>query len=557
MLNRSIALVLLIALATASAAEPLAGNRLAGHASPYLALHADDPVHWQPWAVEAFERARREGKPLLVSSGYFSCHWCHVMQRESYRDARIAALINRHFVPVKLDRELSPAVDAGLIDFARRTRGQAGWPLHVALTPDGYPLVALLYQPPEAFEKFLRELAARWQTDAQDLQTVARDAARQAAAIQPALPARPDAAELRSALRREALAQADELAGGFGAQSKFPKAPQLLALLEVQAHAPDADLATFLRLTLAQMAGQGLRDHLGGGFFRYTEDPDWQTPHFEKMLYDNALLARVYLRAARVLDVPGYLEIARDTLEFVRRELAAPGGGYYAALSALDAAGEEGGYYLWDRQELQAVAGADWELLRRYWGLDRPAPFAGGHLPIPRMSRAQLAAAAGLPQAVAETRLDAVLARLRERRAQRRVPVGTQVLAGWNGLMLSALAEAVTSLDGGDTAGVHGRAAAALERYLLESMLVDGRLVRLRTGSGAPVPADLEDYAYVIAGLQNWQAARDAGPDAPVTVLLRQAWQRFHADGRWRLGEDALLRWDSGAELLADGPLPA
>ena len=160
-------------------------------------------------------------------------------------------------------------------------------------------------------------------------------------------------------------------------------------------------------------------------------------------------------------------------------------------------------------------------------------------------------------QAVAEARLDAVLARLRERRAQRRVPVGTQVLAGWNGLMPSALAEAATSLDGGDTAGVHGRAAAALERYLLESMLVDGRLVRLRTGSGAPVPADLEDYAYVIAGLQNWQAARDAGTDAPVTVLLRQAWQRFHADGRWRLGEDALLRWDSGAELLADGPLPA
>ncbi|MFP5505515.1 MAG: thioredoxin domain-containing protein, partial [Gammaproteobacteria bacterium] len=434
---------------------------------------------------------------------------------------------------------------------------QAGWPLHVALTPDGYPLVALLYQPPEAFEKFLRDLAARWEDDATELQAVARDAARQAAAVPPALPARPDAAELRSALRKEALAQADELAGGFGAQSKFPKAPQLLALLEVQAHAPDTDLAAFLRVTLDQMAGQGLRDHLGGGFFRYTEDPDWQTPHFEKMLYDNALLARVYLRAARVLDAPGYLEIARETLEFIRRELAAPGGGYYAALSALDAAGEEGGYYLWDRQELRTAAGADWELLRAYWGLDRPAPFAGGHLPIPRMSRAQLAVAVDLPQAAVEARLDAVLIRLRDRRAQRRLPVGTQVLAAWNGLLLSALAEAVATLDGGDIEGAHGRAAAALERFLLNDLRPDDRLVRLRAGTGTPLSADLEDYAYVVAGLQDWQAVRGGRPGATVAALLRQAWQRFHVDGRWRLGEDALLRWDSGVELLADGPLPA
>jgi uncharacterized protein len=557
MLTRFVWLGLLFCLATAPAAEVPPANRMAGQSSPYLALHADDPVHWQLWEPASFERAAREGKPLFVSSGYFSCHWCHVMQRESYRDARIAAFINRNFVPVKIDRELLPAVDAGLIDFARRTRGQAGWPLHVVLTPEGYPLVALLYRPPEAFAAFLHDLAARWEADAPALIAVARAAARQSAAPVPAMDAPPEPGGLTRALRAEALTQADELAGGFGAQSKFPKAPQLLALLHVQAQSPHAGLEEFLRLTLDQIAGQGLRDHLGGGFFRYTEDPDWQTPHFEKMLYDNALLARVYLRAARVLDAPQFLTVARDTLEFIQAQLAAPGGGYYAALSALDAEGEEGGYYLWDSRELQAVAGEDWPLLRRYWGLDRPAAFAAGHLPIPRLSRERLAAEFELPVATAAARLEAIYAQLRARRAQRRLPVGTQVLAGWNGLMLSALAEAAAIIDAGKPDGTYGRDASALEAFLLREFRSDGRLVRMRADGAPAFAAGLEDYAHVIAGLQDWRAVRGGDQDGPIAELLRQAWKRFHMDGRWRLGEDALLRWDGGPALLADGPLPA
>lgn len=557
MLTRFVWLGLLICLAPAPAAEAPPANRMAGQVSPYLAMHADDPVHWQLWEPASFERAAREGKPLFVSSGYFSCHWCHVMQRESYRDARIAAFINRNFVPVKIDRELLPAVDAGLIDFARRTRGQAGWPLHVVLTPAGHPLVALLYQPPEAFQSFLRDLAARWEADAPALIALARAAARQSAAPAPAMDTPPEPGALTRALRAEALAQADELAGGFGAQSKFPKAPQLLALLHVQAQSPHAGLEEFLRLTLDQIAGQGLRDHLGGGFFRYTEDPDWQTPHFEKMLYDNALLARVYLRAARVLDSAEYLTVARETLDFILAHLTAPGGCYFAALSALDAEGEEGGYYLWGSRELQAIAGAHWPLLRRYWGLDRPARFAAGHLPIPRLSREQLAAEFDLPVATVAARLDMLNARLRERRAQRRLPVGTQVLAGWNGLLLSALAEAASGLEDGKTDGLYGNAAAALETFMLQEFHSDGGLVRMRAGAGPPLAAGLEDYAHVIAGLQRWRALRAAAADGVVAGLVRQAWRRFHVDDRWRLGEDALLRWDSGSATLADGPLPA
>jgi uncharacterized protein len=215
MLTRCVWLALLLWCAPATTAEPPLANRMAGSASPYLAMHAEDPVFWQTWGAAAFDRAAREGKPLLVSSGYFSCHWCHVMQQESYRDPAIAALINRHFVPVKIDRELLPAVDAALMDFARRMRGQAGWPLNVFVTPEGYPLLATLYMPPAEFVGVLNNLSARWRTEAAELTATARAAAE----VAPGLSADAEAEhakDLGRALRDQALARADELQGGFG-----------------------------------------------------------------------------------------------------------------------------------------------------------------------------------------------------------------------------------------------------------------------------------------------------------------------------------------------------
>ena len=528
-------------------------DALRNHSSPYLAMHAGDPVHWQLWGQAAFAQAQRDSKLLLVSSGYFSCHWCHVMQRESFRDGRIAALLNRHFVPVKIDRETAPALDAALLDFARRTRGQAGWPLQVFVTPDGYPLVAATYQPPLEFAALLEDLAARWRRDAGRLNATARAAAEQA---QPSSAAAPPArtAALPAALRDAAMQRADELQGGFGAQSRFPHAPQLLALLDVYADKPDAALGEFLDLTLRQMATQGLHDELNGGFFRYTIDPDWQTPHFEKLLVDNVLLARVYLRAAVILDEPAWQRLGLATLDFILRELQAPDGGYHIALSALDGAGIDGGYYLWSSAELRKLAGPHWPLLERYWGMDRPAPFAAGHLPIARLSRVQLAEQFGLPLTTVNERLDAVYTHLREQRARRGLPVDRQVVAGANGLLLTALVEA------GAQAGPHTdgqrymQAAAQLAASLRSDFFKDGRLIRARNAA-----ATLEDYAYVADGLMRWYAQRGMldGQRTFLRTLLTQAWTRFYRDGGWRLGEDALLRWGGTALALGDTALPA
>ncbi|MBT9613247.1 MAG: thioredoxin domain-containing protein, partial [Burkholderiales bacterium] len=268
-------------------------NQLKQHPSPYLALHGTDPTAWQEWNAQTIERARRENKLLFVSIGYFSCHWCHVMQRESYKNPEIAKLLNERFIPVKVDREINGALDAELQTFAEATRKQAGWPLNVFITPEGYPLFALLYAPPQEFLQTISRLDTRWQQESDKLKQVAQSAAQEMPAPQEAQAQfAPQIGQLyRQRLVEEALVQADPFRGGFGTANKFPHAPQLAALLEAQRQTPHTKLAEFLRITFDQMAGLGLYDHVGGGFFRYTTDPDWHIPHFEKMLYDNAQLA--------------------------------------------------------------------------------------------------------------------------------------------------------------------------------------------------------------------------------------------------------------------------
>ena len=546
--------IVLLTACCAALAAPLS-NRLTNHASPYLAMHGEDPVHWREWDGAAFERARKENKLVFVSSGYFSCHWCHVMQRESYRDAAIAAYINRHFIPVKIDRELLPDVDAGLIDFAEHTRGQAGWPLNVFLTPEGYPLAATLYLPPQELQTFLANIQKRWTEDSDTLKKMAVDLEKATSATVSEPPSA-SIEDLSPQFVAQALDMADELSGGFGAQSKFPMAPQLLALLDIHARQPDPRLASFLRLSLEQMASQGLRDHLGGGFFRYTVDPTWQTPHFEKMLYDNALLIRLYLRAARVLETPAFAAIARETLDFVLGQMAAPAGGYYAALSAVDSAGVEGGYYLWHAADVERLAGVDWPLLRRYWGLETRAAFAAGEHLVPHLTIKQTATALGRPEEEVQARIEQVTQKLLKQRSQRSLPIDTKVLAGWNGLMLTALVEAAYYFEPKQQHGPYTKAARALAEFISSHFVVEDVLLRMRTDL-APSPASLEDYAYVIEGLQAWQAAFGHGGDAQLRTLTDTAWERFYLDMRWHQGGDSLLRWHSGAHAIADGPLPS
>ncbi len=556
-------LLLLAGLVSAPRGPALAGalaNVLKAHPSPYLRLHADDPVAWQEWGPGVFERARRENRLVYVSVGYFSCHWCHVMQRESYKDPEIARYLNTHFIPVKVDRELEPALDARLIAFAEATRGMAGWPLNVFLTPEGYPLYALLYAPPAEFRATLERLQGLWVKDAQNLSALARASAAGPAVGPPRAPPPHITAErYAEKLLAGAFAVADTIQGGFGEQSKFPSVPQLEFLLERQARRPEARLEAFLRLTLDQMAGLGLRDHLGGGFFRYTVDPGWMTPHFEKMLYDNALLVRLYLRAARLLRHAPYEAVARHTLDFLLSEMRAAdsSGAFIAALSAVDDQGVEGGYYLWHPDELRRLLTAEqYEAFGVRYGLSDPPAFEHGYLPVPRAELQAVARALAPRSAEEVARALAAAERtlLAARRAERRLPRDTKLLAGWNGLALAAFSEAAR-LTG---EARYREAAGAVRDYLLNT-LWDGQRLRRAVDRGREVgQVSLEDYAYVSAGLLEWARLTGRKADARQAAAVAQAaWRRFYAAEGWRLSENTLLAGAAAVGSVADGPLPS
>ncbi|MEA3276075.1 MAG: DUF255 domain-containing protein, partial [Pseudomonadota bacterium] len=540
-------------------AELLAANALAGNPSPYLAMHGQDPVDWREWGPEALAEARKQNKPLFVSSGYFACHWCHVMQRESYQNPDIAALLNRWFVPVKLDRELHPALDADLIEFVERTAGHAGWPLNVFLTPEGYPLLGLTYAPPDDFKALLKRVEKAWTEQPEKLNELARRAAEERAVQQRASRPSPapslSSADLARLLKRHALSFGDDLAGGFGRQTRFPMAPNLSALLELQARAPDQDLGAFLRLTLDAMMRQGLRDHLGGGFYRYTVDPDWQTPHFEKMLYTQALLVPLYLRAATVLERPEYREVARETLSFLVGEMQGREGGYIASLSAVDAQGVEGGYYLWRPEELERLLDPlERKLLALTWGLDGPARHEAGLLPLAKLSPQQAAEKLDLTPEEGVRLLRQARAKLLAARVQRNLPRDGKQLAGWNGLVLSALSAGARAFDDD---GYHS-AARRLRDFLVQRLWDGERLHRAVSDRGWIGEASLEDYAFVAQGLRDWSELSGSAEDLDLSRrLVRLAWERFHDGDGWRLSEAALLPQTPAQTAFSDSPLPS
>lgn len=517
-------------------------NRLTRHPSPYLALHGSDPVAWQEWNADTLARARRENKLLFVSVGYFACHWCHVMQRESYRDPQIAALLNRDFIPVKVDRELNSGFDDALQTFSARLNGIAGWPLNAFVTPEGFPAFVMLYAPPDDVRTLLTRLAARWAAEPDEIRRLARQAA-----PPPAPP--PASAPLSAARTARAWSrfmagvwqEADTLHGGFGQVAKFPMAPQLHALLERQARQPDARLADYLRLTFDQMAARGLRDHLGGGFFRYTIDPGWDTPHFEKMLYDNAQLALLYQRAANVLRQPQYREIARGTLDFMQDTLLEPGGGYASSTSAVDDTGREGATYLWEREQLkQALPPAVYAAAWRVWQLDAARSFEGGYLPAEYRT----------PTAD-ERRLLADAARILDpiRRA-RSLPRDDKLNAGLNGLALSAFSQAIR-LDPG-----YRQPADRLQRFLLARLIRNGRLIKAMARGQIVPQAELEDYAYLVQGLlDHAEATGNRQSRARARQLARTAWQTFASETGWKREAHPLLATAQREPALADGAL--
>lgn len=538
-LRRAVWLVVFFLPAAVQAGEDLT-NRLAGHPSPYLALHGSDPVAWQEWNADTLARARRENKLLFVSVGYFACHWCHVMQRESYKNPQIAARLNRDFIPVKVDREVNNGLDDALQMFSARLNGTAGWPLNAFVTPDGYPALAVLYAPPADFGVLLERLAARWQGDAAGIVRLARAAAPRPGP-RPVSRALTQARGMRAGeeFLRGVWREADMLHGGFGEVNKFPMAPLLAALLEWQARRPEAKLDEFLRLTFDRMAARGLRDHIGGGFFRYTVDPGWDTPHFEKMLADNAHLAMLYLRAAEVLREPRYRTVALGTLEFMRDTLTGPEGGLYASTSAVDDEGREGATYLWEPEVLQRVLAPEaYAAARRVWRLDAARVFEAGYLP-----------AEYQPPSAAERRLlDAAAKTLLPLRRARSLPLDDKRNAGLNGLALSAFSRAAA------ISPESRRAADRVQAFLLKRMLRGDGLVKAAARGQRLPEAELEDYAYVVQGLlDHARATGDPSSRARAIRLADTAWRRFWSERGWLREARPLLANVAPEAALADG----
>ncbi len=541
-------------------------NALYNHASPYLAMHGRDPVRWQVWNKETVARAKRENKLLFVSSGYFSCHWCHVMQRESYQNKEIATYLNKYFIPVKVDRELNSALDAHLINFIQQTQGYSGWPLNAFVTPGGYPLVGMVYVPPDNFKQVLVKLGNEWKSNSNSLKRLAKAAS---AELSPGkvssshiLP-KGLGKKLVQQYLNQLFSRTDDLQGGFGQQNKFPSVPQLDALLDIyssQANQHRQDVKKFLVLTLKQMANLGLRDQLGGGFYRYVVDPGWQVPHFEKMLYDNALLASLYYKAGRLFKDPYYITIADDTIEFMLREMGSKDGMMVASLSAVDNKGIEGGYYLWGTGRLSSLLTKnEWKVIKLFWQLEGPPDLEGGHHLVQAMALGQAADALEMKTSEVASLIESARNKMLKVRGKRVIPVDIKKLTAWNGLALSAL------VSGASNNKKFMQAAAKLADFLQTQVWNDKQLSRA-IGSGGIQggmmgtlgKGNLEDYAYTIRGLYDWwRINKSAATEKVLQKMIQQAWKRFFTRHGWLLAEDMLLRYGQADTVIADGPLPS
>ena len=469
-------------------------NRLAEETSPYLLQHKDNPVDWQPWGPDALEQAVRDDKPIMLSIGYSACHWCHVMERESFEDDETARLINESFVPIKVDREERPDVDDIYMEAVQGMTGQGGWPLTVFLDPEGVPFYGGTYFPPEAregmpsFTQVLEATAGAYKTQREEL----REAS---ARIRESLGAVGRVEQSPEPLDQSLLARAlsglqgsfDRSNGGFGGAPKFPPASTIEFLLDRGQNEP-------VRLTLDKMMFGGIYDQLGGGFHRYSVDASWLVPHFEKMLYDNALLARVYLHGWQVTGEDRWRRVTEETLDWALREMRGPEGGFYSALDA-DSEGEEGRFYVWDEEEMRtalAEAGVSADAIERvlgYWGVSPAGNFEGRNvLHVP------LGASAQRPAELDDGRT--ALYAWRDRRV--RPGLDDKRICSWNALMIAALADAGAATGRQD----YIDAASACARFVMESMRTsDGHLLRTWKEGEARLNAYLEDHAFLVEAL--------------------------------------------------------
>ena len=500
-------------------------NRLALEHSPYLLQHKDNPVDWYPWGDEAFERARREDLPIFLSIGYSTCHWCHVMEHESFENPNVADLLNRHFVSIKVDREERPDVDRVYMTFVQVTTGAGGWPMSVWLTPSLEPFYGGTYFPPTSrwgrpgFTEVLEEIARVWREERGKVEQSAGAIVERLRSLGGGVVG--EGALDRSVLDRavrEFAASFDQQRGGFGTGTKFPRPAELLFLLREHIRTGAEEPRDIALITLRAMALGGMRDHVGGGFHRYSVDAGWRVPHFEKMLYDQAQLVLAYVEAAQLTQDRFFADVAADTLDYVRRDLTSPDGGFYSAEDADSLPPEhaqdeaphkrEGAFYVWRDDEIGRVLGDAADLFRLRYGVlpegnapfDPQNEFTHQNLLYTARPIEEVALRTGLPADVVLEKLARARTTLLEVRSSRPRPhLDDKVLTAWNGLMIAAFARAGRAFDRADYVDAARRAASFVRSRLWDP--ADRTLRRRVRNDAAGVEGYAEDYAYLIFGL--------------------------------------------------------
>jgi len=550
-------------------------NRLIHAASPYLLQHARNPVDWYEWGPEALERARREDKPIFLSIGYSACHWCHVMERESFENEAVARVMNEHFVCIKVDREERPDLDDVYMAATQALTGAGGWPMSVWLTPELKPFYAGTYFPPESrygrpgFGDVLSYLAEFWREDRQKVLRQAAaltDAVMQFSAVEGGGDIPSHDLVVRAALHLAAAF--DPVKGGLpgGGTNKFPPSMAMDLMLRARHHLRDGDeaarasaarLLSLVELTLDRMAHGGIYDQLGGGIARYSTDADWLVPHFEKMLYDQALVSDIYLKAYQLTGKALYGRTAGEILDYVIRDLQGPEGGFYSTRDA-DSEGEEGRFYVWTRAEVQAVLDADAaELFCDYYDVTEQGNWEGRNILHVARPVETVAKLHGIDAAALEATLADARRRLLEARERRVKPhLDDKVLASWNGLMIASMARGSRVL--GQARYRHAAEQAA--EFILNRMRANGRLLRTYRAGKAHTPAFLDDYAFLIDGLLSLhEATLDRRWLEEAALLNEQAIDLFgdHEGGGFffvaRDAETVLVR----AKDANDGAIPS
>ena len=522
-------------------------NRLADETSPYLLQHAHNPVVWYPWSKEVFKIAAKLDKPVFLSIGYSTCHWCHVMERESFTNERIAKIMNEHFVCIKVDREQRPDVDNVYMTAVQMMTGSGGWPLSVFLTPDGKPFYGGTYFPPKGMygrpglDKLLLAIAGAWKNkraklleSAEEISTILQQSSEEPG---------------KEALSIDILNKSylllkqiyDSTYGGFGSVPKFPQPSYLSFLLSYWHRTGDKAALEMLETTLEAMAKGGIYDHLGGGFHRYSTDSRWLVPHFEKMLYDQALLSKVYVQAYQVTGKENYARIARKIFDYIIRDMTDSKGGFYSAEDA-DSEGKEGLFYVWQQKEIDEVLGTkNAGIFNEHYGVTREGNFEDNKsiLNINKSVEELAKQFKQEPKAI-ETVLAQGRTKLLEHRSRRIRPhLDDKVIAGWNGLMISALAYGGAALDEKKYIDAATRAA----DFTLTTLRRDGRLMRYYRDGKVIDLAYLDDYAFIIMGLLDlYEATFDARRLSEAKELAERMIELFSDEGRggfYLTGNDA------------------